>query len=81
MKQYRTCPTCGATLDPGEKCICGGHKTKIELFTVTATRCRRCGGILTSKFGIKNGIGPCCRKKELAMSQIDPMQIALGDDL
>lgn len=26
MAQYRTCPDCGAKLDPGEKCDCKENK-------------------------------------------------------
>lgn len=34
-----------------------------ELFTITARRCKRCGGLLTSDQGIRDGYGPCCLKK------------------
>lgn len=34
-----------------------------EVFTVLARRCKRCGGILTSKQGIQDGYGPCCLQK------------------
>lgn len=34
-----------------------------ELFTITARRCKRCGGLLTSAQGIRDGYGPCCLKK------------------
>lgn len=34
-----------------------------ETFLITARRCRRCGGILTSAQGIRDGYGPCCLKK------------------
>ena len=33
------------------------------IFTIKARRCKRCGGILTSKQGIRDGYGPCCLKK------------------
>ena len=34
-----------------------------ELFTITARRCKRCGGLLTSDQGIRDGYGQCCLKK------------------
>ena len=65
------CKHCGAHLDAGEKCDCGGEnpeqksKNQVETFTIRAARCRRCNEILTSEYGLKNGIGQCCRKKEI----------------
>lgn len=34
-----------------------------EIFTVPARRCKRCGGLLTSAQGIRDGYGPCCLRK------------------
>lgn len=34
-----------------------------EIFTVKATRCLRCGGILLSEYGLKHGMGHTCKKK------------------
>ena len=34
-----------------------------EVFTIAARRCRRCGGLLTSAQGIKDGYGACCLRK------------------
>lgn len=34
-----------------------------EIFTVRARLCMRCGGLLTSSSAIKEGYGPCCKKK------------------
>ena len=34
-----------------------------ETFLITARRCKRCGGILVSAQGIRDGYGPCCLKK------------------
>ena len=31
-----------------------------EVFTIPARRCKRCGGLLTSSQGIRDGYGPCC---------------------
>lgn len=33
------------------------------IFTIHARRCKRCGGLLTSKKGIQYGYGPCCLQK------------------
>lgn len=51
-----------------------------EIFSVKATRCKRCGGILLSEFGLKNGMGHVCKRKfeeEAAASKIDENQIVL----
>lgn len=34
-----------------------------EVFTIPARRCKRCGGLLTSKQGLRDGYGPCCLQK------------------
>lgn len=34
-----------------------------EIFTVKATRCLRCGGILLSDYGLKHGMGHVCKQK------------------
>lgn len=36
---------------------------KPEIFEIKATRCKRCGGILLSKFGLTNGMGHVCKRK------------------
>lgn len=51
-----------------------------EIFTIKATRCKRCGGILLSEFGLKNGMGHVCKRKadaEAAAAKIDENQITL----
>lgn len=57
---------------------------KPEVFEVKATRCQRCGGILLSEFGLKNGMGHVCKRKadaEAASQEIDENQLTLfGDD-
>lgn len=65
------CEKCGAHLDAGEKCDCEREQAEDEdkpagheIFMIRAVRCRRCGGILTSEYGIKNGIGQCCYRRE-----------------
>lgn len=34
-----------------------------EVFKIDARRCKRCGGLLTSKQGLRDGYGPCCLQK------------------
>ena len=34
-----------------------------DVFTIPARRCKRCGGLLTSSQGIRDGYGPCCLRK------------------
>lgn len=54
--------------------------SKPEIFNVKATRCQRCGGILMSDFGLKNGMGHVCKRKadeEAAAAEIDENQITL----
>ncbi len=54
-----------------------------EIFQVKATRCKRCGGILLSEFGLKNGMGHVCKRKsdmEAAATQIDENQLTLFGD-
>lgn len=51
-----------------------------EIFEVRATRCKRCGGILLSKFGLENGYGHVCKRKaeeEKAALTIDENQLTL----
>ncbi len=53
-----------------------------EIFTVKATRCKRCGGILLSEFGLKNGMGHVCKRKadeEAAAKEIDENQVTFFD--
>lgn len=55
------------------------HK-KPEVFQVQATRCQRCGGILLSEFGLKNGMGHVCKRKaeaEAAAAKVDENQLTL----
>lgn len=51
-----------------------------EIFEVKATRCKRCGGILLSEFGLKNGMGHVCKRKteeEAAAAKISENQLTL----
>lgn len=53
---------------------------KPEIFEIKATRCKRCGGILLSKFGLENGMGHVCKRKseeEAATTAIDENQLTL----
>ena len=36
---------------------------KSDVFTSPARRWKRCGGLLTSKQGLRDGYGPCCLQK------------------
>lgn len=36
---------------------------RADIFNIPARRCGRCGGILTSEQGLRDGYGPCCLKK------------------
>ena len=49
-------------------------------FMIQACRCRRCGGLLTSKEGVRNGIGHVCRMKALR-EMPDPNQVTVFDVL
>lgn len=49
-------------------------------FMIQACRCRRCGGLLTSKEGVRNGIGHVCRMKALR-EMPDPNQVTVLDVL
>lgn len=57
---------------------------KPEIFLVEATRCKRCGGLLTSEEAVKNGIGHRCaerlREEELA-AEAAKLQINVFDIL
>ena len=38
-------------------------RAESDVFTIPARRCKRCGGLLTSKQGLRDGYGPCCLQK------------------
>lgn len=50
---------------------------KDDLFTITARRCKRCGGLLTSAQGIRDGYGPCCLKKIQEECHMDVMGVCV----
>lgn len=55
---------------------------KGEVFQIAARRCRRCGGILTSAQGLRDGYGPCCLRKareEEAQRREDEKLVSLFD--
>ena len=57
-----------------------GHED--EIFTIKARRCKRCGGILTSKQAIQDGYGHVCKMKIKGEKEaIEPIdgQISLQD--
>ncbi len=51
-----------------------------DVFMISARKCKRCGGILTSKEAVANGFGHTCLKKEKqekAEKEINERQISL----
>lgn len=56
---------------------------KPKVFEVKATRCQRCGGILLSEFGLKNGMGHVCKRKaeeEAAKAIADENQLTMFEN-
>lgn len=52
-----------------------------EIFTVKATRCIRCGGILLSEYGLKHGMGHTCKKKyDAENAPIDERQFTMFEE-
>ena len=55
-----------------------------EIFTIKARRCKRCGGILTSKQAVEEGYGHTCKIKAKAEEEAqkpDPDQLTLFGEL
>lgn len=53
-----------------------------DIFDIPARRCKRCGGILTSEQGLRDGYGSCCLKKmkeEEADAKMRKIQISFFD--
>lgn len=53
-----------------------------DIFRVPARRCKRCGGILTSEQGLRDGYGACCLKRmkeDEADARMRKIQISLFD--
>lgn len=53
-----------------------------DIFKVPARRCKRCGGILTSEQGLRDGYGACCLKRmkeDEADAKMRKIQISLFD--
>lgn len=51
-----------------------------DIFQVPARRCKRCGGILTSEQGLRDGYGACCLKRmkeDEADTRMRKIQISL----
>ncbi|MCD8311249.1 MAG: hypothetical protein LUD43_01915 [Firmicutes bacterium] len=51
-----------------------------EIFTIKARKCKRCGGLLTSKQAVEDGYGHVCKMKARAEAEAarpDPNQITL----
>lgn len=50
----------------------GGRATDDgEIFTVKARRCKRCGGLLTSKQAVEDGYGHVCKMKALYGEEVN----------
>lgn len=57
-------------------------RVKTDIFDIPARRCKRCGGILTSEQGLRDGYGACCLKKmkeEAAEAKMRKNQISFFD--
>ncbi len=53
----------------------------IDVFTVRATRCTRCGGILLSEYGLKHGMGHVCKAKyDAEHAPIDKNQLTFFEE-
>lgn len=51
-----------------------------EIFTIKARRCKRCGGLLTSKKAVKDRYGHTCKIKahaEAEAAKPDPNQLVI----
>lgn len=46
-----------------------------DIFQIKARKCLRCGGLLTSRDGIRTGYGPCCLRK-LRIEEADRKMMA-----
>ena len=55
---------------------------KDDVFYIPVRRCRRCGGILMSAQGLRDGLGCVCKRKERAERSIydAPGQTTFFDD-
>jgi hypothetical protein len=52
-----------------------------EIFEIKARRCSRCGGILTSKYGLQNGMGHSCKQKyDAEHAPLDENQMTMFED-
>lgn len=57
------------------------NKKEPETFLVEATRCKRCGGLLTSEEAVNNGYGHTCMKREKAEEEEKKSQISIFDEV
>lgn len=52
-----------------------------DIFMIKATQCERCGGILTSSFGLKHGMGHTCKQKyDIEHAPTDPDQYTFFEE-
>lgn len=51
---------------------------EFEVFEIKATKCIRCGRLLTSDFGLEHGMGPCCKDRfDEENAPPDPNQLTM----
>lgn len=58
------------------------NNSQDDIFTIKARRCKRCGGLLTSKQAVEDGYGHVCKMKARAEAEAakpDPNQLTLFD--
>lgn len=72
--------------EPGEVyyklAILDKERIEPETFIIKARRCKRCGGLLTSKQAVEDGYGHVCKMKtkaEIEAATPDPNQLTLFD--
>lgn len=46
-----------------------------EVFLVEARRCKRCGGLLFSEYGLNHGMGHICRQKDIEEREAEKRQM------
>ncbi len=54
---------------------------EFEVFEIKATKCIRCGRLLTSDFGLKHGMGSCCKDRfDEENAPLDPNQMTMFEE-
>lgn len=65
MSYYKTCPYCGAHLDPGEACDCGAAQTNNERFNALLNGCGHPRAVCAALLSLAS-TGPLDKKEALA---------------